>query len=132
AIEAELAHLGPEALGLGADAVAEILAAEPRRLHALLRDQRALTGIGRAWANEILHHARLSPYATSTDLDADEAARLAAAIDEELGRGLELRERGLADKRVYRVHDHLGSPCYVCGTPIARVDFEEHTIYYCP
>jgi formamidopyrimidine-DNA glycosylase len=30
------------------------------------------------------------------------------------------------------VHNHLGEPCYVCGTPIARVDFEEHTIYYCP
>ena len=30
------------------------------------------------------------------------------------------------------MHDKLGTPCYVCGTPIARVDFEEHTIYYCP
>jgi hypothetical protein len=23
-------------------------------------------------------------------------------------------------------------PCPRCGTPIARVDFDEHTIYYCP
>ena len=45
---------------------------------------------------------------------------------------LELRERGAADARVYRVHNKLGEPCYVCGAPIARVDFEEHTIYYCP
>src|ERR671928_179576 len=52
--------------------------------------------------------------------------------DAELLRGLELRERGANDKKTYRVHDHLGEPCYVCGTPIARVDFEEHTIYYCP
>ncbi len=59
-------------------------------------------------------------------------ARLAAAIDDELTRGLELRERGANDKRTYRVHDKLREPCYVCGTPIARVDFEEHTIYYCP
>ena len=46
--------------------------------------------------------------------------------------GTEMRERGANDKKTYRVHDKLGQPCYVCGTPIARVDFEEHTIYYCP
>ena len=132
AAEAELAHLGPEALGLGAERLGEILGSDSRRLHALLRDQRALAGIGRAWANEILHRARLSPFALSTQLDGEELERLAGAIDEELARGLELRERGANDKRTYRVHNHLGEPCYVCGMPIARVDYEEHTVYYCP
>src|SRR5688500_10237128 len=66
--EAELAHLGPEALGLGAERLSEILASESRRLHSLLRDQRVIAGIGRAWANEILHTARLSPYALSKDV----------------------------------------------------------------
>ena len=132
AAEAELSHLGPEALGLGADALGEICAADSRRLHSLLRDQRALSGIGRAWANEILHHARLSPYALSRDLDSEEIARLANAIDAELSRGLELREQGRKDRSVYRVHDKLGEPCYICGTTIARVDYEEHTVYYCP
>ena len=129
---AELAHLGPEALGLGAEELGEILRRESRRLHALLRDQRALAGIGRAWANEILHAAKLSPYALSTDLTDAEVERLAAAIDLELRRGLELRESGASDERTYRVHNRLGQPCHVCETPIARVDFEEHTIYYCP
>lgn len=46
AAEAELEHLGPEALGLGAERLGEILAADNRRLHALLRDQRAVAGIG--------------------------------------------------------------------------------------
>jgi formamidopyrimidine-DNA glycosylase len=132
AAEQELAHLGPEAFGLGADRLGEILAGDSRRLHSLLRDQRALAGIGRAWANEILHRAQLSPFALSTQLDEAEIARLADAIDAELARGLELRERGANDKRTYRVHDHLAEPCYVCGTPIARVDYEEHTVYYCP
>src|SRR5213076_3206030 len=132
AAEAELAHLGPEALGVGAEPLGEICASESRRLHALLRDQRAIAGIGRAWANEILHHAKLSPYALSRELTSEEVERLAEAIDAELARGLELRERGAADARVYRVHNKLGEPCYVCGSPIARVDFEEHTIYYCP
>jgi formamidopyrimidine-DNA glycosylase len=130
--EQELAHLGPEALGLGAERLGEILSGESRRLHSLLRDQRVISGIGRAWANEILHHAQLSPFALSRELDADEVGRLAASIDEELARGLELRERGANDARTYRVHNKLAEPCYVCGTPIAHVDYEEHTVYYCP
>src|SRR5256714_4548126 len=130
--EEELAHLGLEALGLGAERLGEICAEESRRLHSLLRDQRLVAGIGRAWANEILHRARLSPYALSQDLTPEQGEHLAAAIDAELERGLDLRERGANDKKTYRVHAKLGQPCYVCGTPIARVDFEEHTIYYCP
>jgi formamidopyrimidine-DNA glycosylase len=132
AADDELEHLGPEAFGLGAEHLRKLLSGDSRRLHSLLRDQRALAGIGRAWANEILHRARLSPFALSTQLDEAEIARLAEAMDAELARGLELRERGAGDKRTYRVHDHLGEPCYVCGTPIARVDYEEHTVYYCP
>jgi formamidopyrimidine-DNA glycosylase len=128
----ELAHLGPEALGIGAERLGEILRRESRRLHALLRDQRALAGIGRAWANEILHTAKLSPYQLSTDLSDDEVERLAAAIDDELTRGLELRERGADDAKTYRVHRRLGEPCHVCGMALAQVDFEEHTIFYCP
>ncbi len=132
AAEAELEHLGPEALGLGAERLGEILAEQPRRLHSLLRDQRVISGIGRAWANEILHTAQLSPFAPAQGMSAEEVERLAAAIDSELERGLELRERGTKDAKVYRVHKRLHEPCYVCGTPIERVDFEEHTIFYCP
>jgi formamidopyrimidine-DNA glycosylase len=132
AIDAELGHLGPEADGLDAARLGEILAADSRRLHPLLRDQRALAGIGRAWANEILHRARLSPYALSTELTSEQVERLARAIGETLAEGLELRLRGAGDKKAYRIHDRLGEPCPVCRTPIARVDFDEHTIYYCP
>jgi formamidopyrimidine-DNA glycosylase len=128
----ELEHLGPEALGLAAAEVGEIVRGESRRLHSLLRDQRVIAGIGRAWANEILHAAKLSPYALSTELSDEEIERLATAMDEELRRGLALREAGTKDERTYRVHNRLGQPCHVCGTPLAQVDFEEHTIYYCP
>ena len=116
----------------GAERLAEICASESRRLHSLLRDQRVIAGIGRAWANEILHHAQLSPYELTRDVTPQQVEQLANAIDAELERGLELREAGANDKRTYRVHNKLGEPCYVCGTAIAQVDFEEHTIYYCP
>lgn len=129
---AELAHIGPEANELDAGQLAEILASDSRRLHSLLRDQRLIAGIGRAWANEILHAAQLSPYALTKDVSSEEVEGLASAIKDELARGLELREQGANDKKTYRVHKKLGEPCYRCGSPIAQVDFEQHTIYYCP
>ena len=132
ALTEELAHLGPEADTVTTDDVARILASDSRRLHSLLRDQRLIAGIGRAWANEILWAAKLSPYSLSTQIDAAETDRLAAAIHDELARGLDLRLAGANDAKTYRVHNKLGTPCARCGTPIARVDFEEHTIYYCP
>jgi formamidopyrimidine-DNA glycosylase len=128
----DLGHLGRDALELDAAGLGEIVRRERRQLHPLLRDQRALTGIGRAHANEILLRARMSPFKTSTDLSDEEVERLWAAMHEDLNRALELRERGKGDAQVYLVHDRLGEPCPQCGTPIARVDFEEHTIYYCP
>ena len=131
-LEADLAHLGPDALDVDAAALGEILSRERRQLHPLLRDQRALAGIGRAHANEILLGARLSPFKASTDLTQEETVRLAATIHEDLERALELRLRGKGDKDVYLIHNRLGEPCPRCGNPIARVDFEEHTIFYCP
>jgi formamidopyrimidine-DNA glycosylase len=130
-VEAELAYLGPEADTLTPETLAPILAADSRRLHSLLRDQRAIAGIGRAWANEILNVARLSPYALSTSLDAGETERLANAIRSELERGLELRMAAL--RAAASTASTTGSAAVPdCRTPIARVDFEEHTIYYCP
>jgi formamidopyrimidine-DNA glycosylase len=131
-LEAELAHLGPEADGIDAERLGEILRAEGRRLHPFLRDQRALAGIGRAWSNEILNRVRLSPFALTTELVDEDVERLAATIRETLAEGLELRLQGASDAKAYRVHNRLGEPCPNCGTPIARVDFEEHTIFYCP
>jgi formamidopyrimidine-DNA glycosylase len=131
-VEEDLSHLGHDALDLDAAALAAILQSERRQLHPLLRDQRTIAGIGRAHANEILNRARLSPFKLSSELDEEETARLAAAIHEDLERALELREQGKDDAHVYRVHNRLGEPCPACGTPIARVDYEEHTVYYCP
>jgi formamidopyrimidine-DNA glycosylase len=132
ALDAELAHLGPDALDLDVAMLAEILGRERRQLHPLLRDQRAIAGIGRAHANEILLRARLSPFKASTEMSEEEIERLDAAIREDLERALELREQGKGDKVIYRVHNRLGEPCPQCGTPIARVDYEEHTVFYCP
>ncbi len=132
ASEEALVHLGPDALELEPATLARLCRGERRRLHGFLRDQRVLAGIGRAWANEILHAACLSPFAIAGDLDTEALGRLGRAIDSELKRGIDLREQGLSDENVYRVHGKLGQPCHVCQAPIARIAFEEQTIYYCP
>lgn len=131
-LEAELAHLGPDALGIGAGRLGAVLRRERRQLHPLLRDQRALAGIGRAHANEILWLARLSPFKLSVDLSHEEVARLAAAIDDDLERALALRLAGKGDAGVYRVHGRFGEACPRGDDTLRRVDFEEHTITYCP
>lgn len=132
AAEKALRHLGPDALELDLERLTLICERQRRRLHGFLRDQRVIAGIGRAWANEILHTARLSPFALACELDGDRLERLSSAIRSELERGLAGREHGLDDERLYRIHRKLGQPCHVCGTAIARVDYEEHTIFYCP
>ena len=131
-LDEDLSHLGPDALEVDTETLAAILAAERRQLHPLLRDQRALAGIGRAHANEILWEARLSPFRLSTDLGEGEVETLSTAIRENLARALELRIAGKGDDVVYRVHGRFGEPCPHCGETLRRVDFEEHTITYCP
>jgi formamidopyrimidine-DNA glycosylase len=140
AAEAELAHLGPEPLDPSFDAAAlrQALDQHPHRLHAFLRDQRAIAGIGRAYANEILHAAQLSPYAMGTGLTDEELRRLHEAIVGTLAEATERlvgqSDKGLAGKtaRGYAVHDRLGRQCPRCGNEIRQVSFDEHTIYYCP
>ncbi len=131
-LEAEFGHLGPDALELDTDRLAAILGAERRQLHPLLRDQRAIAGIGRAHANEILWRARLSPFRLSPELSREESDRLAVAIREDLERALELRIAGKGDDTVYLVHGRFGQACSRCGDTLQRVAFEEHTITYCP
>jgi formamidopyrimidine-DNA glycosylase len=131
-LDAELSHLGPDALDVDAGRLATILGRERRQLHPLLRDQRAVAGIGRAHANEILWEAQLSPFRLSTDLATADISRLADAIGADLERALDLRERGKGDGDVYRVHGRFGEPCARCGATLQRVAFEEHTITYCP
>jgi formamidopyrimidine-DNA glycosylase len=131
-VEDELSHLGPDALDVDAAALGAILRRERRQLHPLLRDQRALAGIGRAHANEILWEARLSPFRISTELGDEDVATLARTIHDDLSRALELRLAGKGDADIYRVHGRFGEPCPRCGETLRRVDFEEHTITYCP
>ncbi len=114
------------------------LVAQPRPLHALLRDQRVIAGIGRAWVDEILHAARLSPFRRGADLDAAEAEALRAAVRERLDAAIDHYERTvelpIPDKlgKPLAVHRRQGQPCPRCETRLEAVFFEEHVMSYCP
>jgi formamidopyrimidine-DNA glycosylase len=134
-----LATLGPEAWpdpGPGTR-LKELLDA-PRPLHALLRDQHVIAGIGRSWVDEILWQARLSPYKRGADLDEEEAQRLRTAIVETLGGAIADYEQAIAlpipDKlpMPLRVHRHQGEPCPRCAATLQAVHFEDYVIAYCP
>ena len=108
-----------------------------RRLHTVLRDQRTVAGIGRGYTDDILHAARLSPFATLKGLGADERRRLVATTRSVLDAALDLeRERkgGLPTKLGDRfaVHRRHGEPCPACGATLERVSYESYELVYCP
>jgi formamidopyrimidine-DNA glycosylase len=136
----EFTRLGPEPLEPSFDeAVLTEALARGGQLHTLLRDQRAVLGIGRAYANEILHAARLAPFASADRLSPEERERLLEAIRTTLTDGIErFRPRGprmIAKGKtpeVYDIHGHAGEACPRCGTTMLNVDFADHQVVYCP
>ena len=131
-----LAKLGPEP---DSDAFAELVlhGDDGRRVHTILRDQRTVAGIGRGYSDDILHRAKLSPYASLASLSPEERETLLEAVRTILAEALEVERRrtgGLPTKigDHFTVHGRYGSPCPVCGSDLRRVSYESHEVTYCP
>lgn len=132
-----LAALGPEP---GSEELARYLRTsdDPRRLHTVLRDQRTVSGVGRGYADDVLHGARLSPFATLRSLPADDRDRLVESLEAVLGAALvreRKREGALSEASLaghFTVHGKAGLPCPVCGEELAQVAYESHSVVYCP
>jgi formamidopyrimidine-DNA glycosylase len=132
-----LARLGPEP---GSEAFADLIrtSTSSRRLHTDLRDQRFVAGIGRGWGDDILHRARLSPFASLGSLNGEERERLLAATTSVLDEALALertRRGGLSEAKLggrFAVHGRFGQPCPTpCGDTLRRVSFESYEMTYC-
>ncbi len=133
--EVPLDKLGPDADQVTPEQMLELLAVKNQRVHGFLRDQRSIAGLGRRLANEICHHARLSPFAMTNKLGPDRATKLVDAIRATVGEGLTY-ERSRPDMssskdRPSGVHRRTGEPCPVCGTKIRSVEYSGYTVYYC-
>jgi formamidopyrimidine-DNA glycosylase len=132
-----VATLGPEAWPAPPLPELARIVDQSRQLHPLLRDQRAIAGVGRSWVDEILWQARLGPFKKGSELETDEVERLHAALPV-LGAAIDHYEEVIGatvpDKMPMplKVHRREGEPCPRCGTTLAAVHFAEHSTTYCP
>lgn len=135
-----IAALGPDPFspGFDVDALAGILAASSQQVKGVLRSQGVIAGIGNAYSDEILHAARLSPFAIASSLDRAAVERLYDAVHDVLGAAVaEARGKppsGLKDSKRsrMRVHGRTGEACPVCGDTVREVSFADTSLQYCP
>ena len=131
-----LAELGPEADEVSVEELAALLAEHSMRLHGFLRRQGIIAGMGRRLANDICHEAELSPFASTAKLDADEVARLHAAMGTCIARSLEFErtqsEIVSSGHRPSAVHNRTGEACPRCGGEIREVTYTKYQVNYCP
>jgi formamidopyrimidine-DNA glycosylase len=133
-----VAKLGPDALAADPETFAAAIRSRRGQLKGILTDQQILAGVGNAYSDEILHAAKLSPFAMSDKLPDEAMARLhsatrtvlADAVQRSVGQQaatLKSEKRsGLA------VHARTGLPCPVCGDTVREVSFADSSLQYCP
>jgi len=133
-----IAALGPDALELNADDLAGVLAGNTGRIKTVITDQKVIAGIGNAYSDEILHVAKISPFATAGKLTDEQlttlhdamASVLTDAVTRSVGQGAATLK---GEKRSgLRVHARTGLPCPVCGDTVREVAFADKSFQYCP
>ncbi|KAA9166795.1 Fpg/Nei family DNA glycosylase [Amycolatopsis acidicola] len=133
-----IARLGPDALELTREKLGELFTGRTERLKTALTDQSLIAGIGNAYSDEIMHTAKLSPYATPGKLSEEALDRLSDAIHEVLTGAVERSvgqdaARLKGEKRSgLRVHARAGLPCPVCGDTVREISFADKAFQYCP
>ena len=134
----QIASLGPDALSLGPEELAAVLKGNSGRIKTVLTDQRTISGIGNAYSDEILHVAKISPFATSGKLSEAQLgilhdamiSVLTDAVSRSVGQGAATLK---GEKRSgLRVHARTGMPCPVCGDTVREVSFTDKSFQYCP
>ena len=133
-----IAALGPDALELGPADLAGLLAGNAGRIKTVITDQKVIAGIGNAYSDEILHVAKISPFATAGKLSDEQLSALhdamisvlTDAVSRSVGQGAAMLK---GEKRSgLRVHARTGLPCPVCGDNVREVSFADKSFQYCP
>jgi formamidopyrimidine-DNA glycosylase len=134
-----IASLGPDPLAdeFTEEAFAAILGAHRMQVKGLLRDQSIIAGVGNAYSDEILHVAKLSPFALAATLDAEQVTRLYTALRQTLAHavatasGKPAKELKDAKRAGMRVHGRTGEVCPECGDVVREVSFADSSLQYC-
>ncbi|HEY1440526.1 MAG TPA: zinc finger domain-containing protein [Mycobacterium sp.] len=133
-----IAALGPDALELSTDDLAALLDGNTGRIKTVITDQKVISGIGNAYSDEILHVAKISPFATAGKLSTEQLVTLhdamvsvlTDAVARSVGQGAAMLK---GEKRSgLRVHARTGLPCPVCGDTVREVSFADKSFQYCP
>ncbi len=108
-----------------------------------LMNQKAITGIGNAYSNEILFASGLLPDRTISTLAEEELQRLYPSITRVLRDALE--KGGYIEEPFapwdnftggaiphFKVYDRANEPCRICGTLIVRKEIGGRNAFYCP
>jgi formamidopyrimidine-DNA glycosylase len=133
----QIASLGPDALSLDRSGLASVLARNTGRIKTVITDQKVISGIGNAYSDEILHVARLSPFATAGKLTEAQLADLhdamVSVLTDAVSRSVGQQAATLkGEKRSgLRVHARTGLPCPVCGDTVREVSFADKSFQYC-
>ncbi|OCB51924.1 DNA lyase [Mycobacterium vulneris] len=134
----QIASLGPDALSLDSAGLAGVLAGNSGRIKTVITDQKVIAGIGNAYSDEILHVAKLSPFATAGKLtDAQLGAlhdAMISVLTDAVTRSVGQQAATLkGEKRSgLRVHARTGLPCPICGDTVREVSFADKSFQYCP
>ena len=131
---------GIEVMDLPLPAFREALLREDHTLKRTLTDPRIFSGIGNAYSDEILHHARLSPILLTRKMTDEQIARLHAStfhvldlwlqrLREEVGDGFP--EKVTAFREDMAVHGRFKKPCPDCGAPVQRIQYASNETNYC-
>lgn len=134
-----IARLGPDPLdsSFTRDTLAALLEGRRTQIKGVLRDQSIVAGIGNAYSDEILHAAKMSPYALAAGLDDADVDHLFSAMRTTLAEALEAAsgkppaELKDAKRRGMAVHGRRGETCPVCGDEVRSVFFADNSLEYC-
>ncbi|HEX3306888.1 MAG TPA: DNA-formamidopyrimidine glycosylase family protein [Streptosporangiaceae bacterium] len=134
-----IARLGPDPLAddFTAAEFAALLEGRRTQVKGLLKDQEFLAGVGNAYSDEVLHAARLSPFALACALDEEQVQRLYAVLRGTLSgavaaaSGKPAKELKDAKRAGMRVHGRTGQACPVCGDVVREVSFADSSLQYC-
>ncbi len=132
---------GAEVDAIDAARFHELVTRENHTLKRTLTDPKLLSGIGGAYADEILHRARLSPIALTQKLDEPSTTRLHAACRDVLREWTERLRAEVGDgfpeevtafRSEMAVHGRFGERCPVCATKVQRIVHVGRETNYCP
>ena len=119
------------------EAFGQLVASRRMQIKGLLRDQNEIAGVGNAYSDEVLHVAKLSPFALTSSLEPAQIdtlydaliTTLTNAVDAAAGKpAKDLKD---AKRAGMRVHGRTGEACPVCGDVIREVSFADRSLQYC-